>query len=129
MAICCENYEQYVATMRDRPPDGARDLFELDLHDSELIGVHRPFDDHVVLAFDGSLLRGEVGRHSRHSVWLVGVRSARVPDHLVGDLALASEVILCTGGGTGFDFNVLFVNGELSITAEEAIVQAATDEG
>lgn len=85
-----------------------------------------PFGDQVVLTFACSLLRGEPGSHS---VWLVGVRSARLPEYLVGGSALYSEVIPSTEGGTGFDFNVLFVNGELSITAEEAVVQAATDEG
>lgn len=117
--VCLENYSVYTSTIRHRLPSGVMELVELDLHDAEFIEMQRPFGDQVVLVFGPCVLGERVGRFA---VWLLGVRNENIPSYAIGDAALYSEVIL-DPDGRGFNYNILMVRAEVSITAEAAIVE------
>jgi hypothetical protein len=113
-----ERYAQELARTRDQLTPGWRQLADLDLHDYGVAAVDCPSASEVILRFDPC---SEVS-----ALRFLGVRDARIPESVVGDIWSWAEVHL-TPDGCG-DLQVLLRDSEMQILAFDVGVFTSHDD-
>ena len=112
-------YGQELARTRDQLTPGWRELADTDFHDAEILAVERLSDSQVTL-------RISMGGERMCTLQFLGVREARIPDSVVGDIWLYNEVHLTTHGSG--DLQVLLRKSEMQIIAPDVGVFRNYDE-
>ena len=102
-------YGQELARTRDQFTPGWRELADAGFHDAEVLAVERPSPSEVIL-------RLAVPGEGVCTLQFLGVRDARIPESLVGDIWLYAEVHLTDDCG---DLQVLLRESEMQIIAPD----------
>jgi hypothetical protein len=103
-------YRQELARIRDELTPGWREVADNNFHDAIILAVEQPTGSTVILRID-------MGGERVCTLQFVGVREARIPESVVYDRWLYTEVHL-TADSCG-DLQVLLYKTELQIVASD----------
>ncbi len=112
------DYAAKLEKIEKRLPPGAKTLAVAGLRDSLITGFSRPSRDQVVMEIDGEQSEG-FGRRGR--LVFEGVRKFIGPKEIEGRGWLFEEVFHNQHGG--LDLSVLLTEGEITLTADDVIIE------